>query len=317
MSDTIDPIIAYDFNFISTTVLTAIGLVGNSLVVFILSRPEFLKVPMFRYLIAATIFDTINVLLSWPSVYPDAFQVNNLPISCKLYIYLFYIPFQASPWIIALSSVDRYLSIKYPKSLNFRNQFKYQLLAIIIILIGILLIDIPFYIYHDVLSNETGCVPTEYKIEFYLDVLDALISTIIPFIIMILSTILTSCLIVSQKAKLQKDNSKKFQKEMQLIKVLLAMDIYFLICNLPYCILTIVDDVLAINYFGTFSFYILNALTYVFSSCDFIIYFSFNKLFRKHFLSMISYFRKDKFNSSKIATSTANNTNNTNLKIRQ
>ena len=306
MSDTIDPVIIFNINFISTTVLTVFALVGNSLVLLILSRPEFLKVSMFRYLFAATIFDTINVLVSWPSVFPDAFQINSLSISCKLYMYIIFMPFQASPWIISLSSIDRYLSIKYPRALSIRKKFSFQLIAIISVLLAIILIDIPFFIYHDVVSNETGCAPTTFRVQFYLDIFNDLVSTIIPFCIMISTTLLTAYLIIKQKSKLN-IHSNKLQKEMQLIKILLAMDLYFLICNLPCCILTIVDDVLEINYFGTLSFTILNALSNVFSSCDLIIYLAFNKLFRRHFISMVSCFRKDKSASSKNKSSSIGN----------
>ena len=308
MSDNIDSSLIFTINFTSTAVLTVFALVGNSLVLFILSKPEFLKVSMFRYLFAATIFDTINVLASWPSVFPDAFQINNNSLSCKLYLYFFFIPFQTSPWIISMSSVDRYLSIKYPKSLGFRNKFGFQMTAIIIIVVAIIMIDTPFLIYHDVVSNETGCAPTTYQVQFYLDILNDLVSTIIPFCFMISTTLLTAYLLINQKAKL-KVNSKKLKKEMQLIKILFALDFYFLICNLPCCILTIVDDVLGINYFNTLSFYILNALSNVFFSCDFFIYFSFNKLFKRRFISLLKCNGKDKKSTSKVRPSVANSSN--------
>ena len=203
--------------------------------------------------------------------------------------------------MFAFSSIDRYLSIKYPKSLNFRDKLGFQLFIIFIILIAILSIDTPFLIYHDIVSNETGCAPTTYQVQFYLDILNGSIGTIIPFCVMISTTLLTAYLIINQKAKLN-IHSSKLQKEMQLIKILLAMDLYFLICNLPFCILTIVDDVLGINYFNTLSFYILNALSNVFSSFDFIIYFAFNKLFRQHFISMVNCNRKNKSSSLNMRT---------------
>ena len=285
MSD-INHVLIFNINFISTAILTVFALVGNSLVVFILSRPKFLKVSMFLYLLVSTIFDTINVLVSWPSVFPDSFQINQNSLSCKLFVYLFFVPFQTSPWIISISSVDRYLSIKYPKSLRFRNKFAFQSTSILIIFVAIILIDIPIFIYHDVSLNETRCVPTTFNIQFYLDILINLVSTIIPFCIMISTTLLTACNLKKQKSKL-KCHSSKLGKELQLIKVLLAMDFYFLICNFPCNILTIVDDLLGINYFDTASFYILNAMSNVFFSCNFFIYFAFNKLFRHQFISLL------------------------------
>lgn len=54
MSEIIDPLLVYNFNVISNGILTVVGLIGNFLVVYILLKPEFIKISIFRYLIAAT-----------------------------------------------------------------------------------------------------------------------------------------------------------------------------------------------------------------------------------------------------------------------
>ena len=48
-------IIQNKFNLSCAIVLTIIGLIGNSIVFYIFTRPKFLKVSFFRYLIFETI----------------------------------------------------------------------------------------------------------------------------------------------------------------------------------------------------------------------------------------------------------------------
>ena len=156
MIESMDPVIINSLKLIYLSISTFLALFGNSLVLLILSRPEFMKVPMFRYLIAATLFDTINVLLSVPFVFPEPFQIYKNSFSCKLFNYLTYIVYNISPWILSLSSIDRYLSIKYPKGFDFRNKFKFQFFAMVIIFFSISLIDVPYLIFYEV-SNKTDC----------------------------------------------------------------------------------------------------------------------------------------------------------------
>ena len=117
--------------------------------------------------------------------------------------------------------------------------------------------------------------------------MSVILSTFLPFFLMVLSTTLVAKELISKNSSLQL-NYSKYKKDVQLIKTLLAMDIFFLVCFLPGCIVVISDDLLKISYFGQFYYELLNALTVVYSALDFFIYFLSNKLFRKHFLSMFS-----------------------------
>ena len=290
--------IFFELNFYTTLVLTIICLIGNPLVIYIFSRPKFLKVSMFRYWIAIAIADTLNLLSNWPSVYPDEFLVNEHSISCKIFYYLYYALYQMTPWILVLSSVDRLLSVRYPTALKFRNSFKYQLLAITCIIAFISLANIPIYLYHDI-KDVYGCVTTNDKLQIYLDLMNALVMTLIPFFAMVVTTGLIWHQLIDKKKKLKQENRKRYKKDVQLIKILCIMATYFLLSNLPYCIYMVVCDLLQINAFETLGLYIVNTLSYGFSACDFFIYFIFNKLFRSYFLTMIKLKKKNRKNNSK------------------
>ena len=68
----------------SSTVLTIFGVIGNTLVLYILTQKEMRKVSMFRYLIAASFFDLVNCLTLWPYNYPKFFLMNSYLLSCKM-----------------------------------------------------------------------------------------------------------------------------------------------------------------------------------------------------------------------------------------
>lgn len=295
MTESVLDSIEHHFNLISSILLTAIGLVGNTIVIFILLQKQFRKVSLFRYLIMATIIDTLNFLFIWPANHPNFFYLNRIPIICKLFQYLSYVVYQLSVWIIVLSSIDRFLAVKYSHKFHSRNKFKYQSGAVFIIFVVLMLVDIPFFLSYDVYEhgNETFCGynPSSISIGFYMDLLNSFISTFVPFVLMILSTFIIGHHLIKHKTKLIR-NKNNFTKELQFVKVMCAIDIFYLICTLPFCILTVTYDALGVNYFGTLEFSIVNFLTYVYSSFDFFIYFSCNKLFREYFMAIIRCRRK-------------------------
>ena len=146
--------------------------------------------------------------------------------------------------------------------------------------------------FHDI-DHINGCVATNYKIQLYLDVLNLLLALLIPFSIMTISTYLIWYELSKKRTNLQ-ENRKRFEKDLQLLKTLCFMDVYFLLCNLPYCIYIIVYDLLQINAIETLGFFIVCIFSYIFSSFNFFIYFFFNKRFFEYFLSMIRYSNKKK-----------------------
>ena len=289
--------VLYYFTLITPAVLTGIGLIGNTLVLFILLKKKFRKVSLFRYLSISTVFDTFNVLLAWPGNLPNYFLINDYSASCKIYQYLCYMVFQIPPWINVISSADRFVAVKYSSRFHFRNGIKFQAFIVSTVCFLLIIINVPYFLYYDIQQNgnETFCGynPNNISIGFYLDILNALTSTIVPFILMVTSTILIARYLITQKLKLQKRNKRKFRKELQFVKVMFTMDSFYLFSNLPYCILTITYDSLGIQYFGTLGFDIVNSLSYVYSSCDFFVYLACNKLFRCYFISMISCLRRE------------------------
>jgi hypothetical protein len=149
----------------------------------------------------------------------------------QYFVFLFY---DFSGWIVVISLLDRFVSVKYPKKFKFRSSFKYQAIIVSLIFLILILIHVPFYLFYDVYgSNETSsCTVDNIYTSYYLNLLSFLVGIMLPFLIMIVLTILTGHHLVKGKRKLAK--SKSLIKEKKLIKMTVFISSVFFILNLPY-----------------------------------------------------------------------------------
>ena len=223
-SSTMSPTLlgTYYFNLVTAILFSVFCLIGNSLVLLILTKPKFLEYPLFRYLIVATVAETISVLFIWASGFPNVFGINSYDINCTMYVYLSILFLQTGPWINVLSSVDRYLSVKFPTKFYFRKQFKFQAIAVSVIFGLIILIDIPYLMYLQVINNVCGPTPL---IGLYLTIaLNGNMHCFLPSIIMITTNVMTIHQLVVKRKIL---NKVQFNRQVQLSKVLFSINFVF------------------------------------------------------------------------------------------
>ena len=273
-----------DSNLIITICLTVIGLFGNLLATFIFSRKKFTEIAMFRYLISVNICNMINLLFVWPLNYPDLFKMTTNLISCKLIMYLSTLFYSLNPWLLLSCSLDRMLLVLYPHKFHFRKHLKYQLLEIIVFMIFMILTNIPIYVYFDLIqsSNSTSCGYTDI-IPITLDIYVSLVSVIIPSILMILSTSMVGYRLVKKKTLLQR-KKERYNKDKKLIFALIAIDLFYFICNLPYSVFLLYYDFFHLNPFIMPGYNFFNNLTTVYNAFSFFTYFLSNSLVRNYIL---------------------------------
>ena len=285
---------------------TIIGFFGNLIVISIFSRPKFRQVSLFRYLIIASLSNLFSAILVGPIIFfQNIFFVNSISIICKLANFFFQFFSTVNAWVVVLGSIDRYLSIAYSK-LQFRNQTKYQLLAISIIIISAVAVDVPFIFYKDVVAVANGtifvCTATNAIFTIYVNIWHPFLATLIPFFLMLLTSILIAYQLIFKKV-VHRKNLRKLQKDKKYVKLILSLDLYFLITNLPNNILAVVYAFQALfkndlSFYGTITFYFLASVSLyfylIYPSFDIIVYYSCNKLFREHFLSIFHFSRKIK-----------------------
>ena len=281
-----------NFSLISSIILTIVGLIGNSLIIYILIKPQFRNNTTFRYVFVSTLNDTLVLVTMWFYNSPNTFQLNSNSISCKFVQYFGYLFYQYCPWIIVLTSLDRLLAVKFPTRFKFRTQLKYQAIALFVIFVSLALINISFYYYYDIQiqSNQTICATSDIYTQFYIDLFSSLITTFIPLVLIVFCTSTIGCQLLSQK-QLMLFNRENYKKKTQFIKVMVAMDAFFLICNLPFCIQQIIYDIFVINgityYYESIILTFTDFFIYFQNSCGFFVYLAANKRFRKQFLFMI------------------------------
>ena len=284
---------------ISGIVLAIIGVTGNSLVFYILTRPKFLKESIFRFFIISEIAASLLLIMACVYGIPTLFKLDVPPIFCKIFLFFMYILYDFYPWVSVMNSIDRFLNLKYTTNFKLFKKFKIQALIAISIFFMLMIFNIPRIVY-GTKSNVSLCAINNNLAGFYMNLFNLIISDIIPFFIMICSTFLIFHYLITQKKKLQ-ENVANFRREKQFIQSVLAMDLWFLICYSPFCFLQLYrfsvqfDDSASLNQ-------LLNDITIVLAtievSCNFFVYFLCNKLFRSYFLSMIGCSRNTKSKDS-------------------
>ena len=284
------------YTLASSIFFTVFGILGNSLEIYVFSTPKFREVSLFRYLLVAAIVNIYNAINVWPTSYAALFEITSKRLNCILYLFLNNVFGEFGAWILVLSSFDRFLSIKYPH-FKLRNELRFQAFAMLIVLIVLIIINIPMVLEYQIIdsSNTSICHTNPSSEALFINIALLIIWVVIPFILMILSTSLIAYqLLVAMKRTLRKDK-KQFKKTVKFVKLVLVLDLYFLICYLPSTILVFVTVFYLLN---DISFVIdnLNTLTYATDVCNFLnniffcfefaLFLIFNKLFRDHVLTM-------------------------------
>ena len=277
------------FNFITSVIMTSIGLLGNSLSIYIMSRPKLRDITIFRYLMVAMVNDSLVLGTMWISTLPYIFLSDSL--SCKISTYFAYLFQSFSGWILVVSLTDRLISVKYPTKFKFRNVFKYQSLIFITIFTIICLLYVPFSLYFDMYesSNQTSCLTADDQTNFYLNVCSFLIGILFPFILMILLAALIGYQLIKNKRRF--NNTKSLYKEKRLITLTVVISIVFLITNLLFYIQWLINQNVYLNGTKFLIYSLSNQLTYFYNTIGFFLCMMSNSVFRQQFYSI---FRKEK-----------------------
>ena len=277
-----------DLNYISSIAITVFGFIGNSMCIYILSRPELRNISLFRYLIVSVINHCFVLVTIWLCT----FQWICESLGCKLSQYFNFLFYDFSGWIFVISLIDRFISVKYPKKFKFKNSLKYQAITIFIVFAILSLIHLPFPIFYEIYTlNETSsCTLPDTDYYYCLNFLSFLVGVCVPFIVMIVITALIGHQLIKRKRKLS--NTFNLKKEKKLIKMTLFISVVFFILNFPYyisiCIYGFYTGNQLVHSVGI-SFMIYNLtvnLCYFYSSIQFLLCFLSNKVFRNYFYAL-------------------------------
>ena len=276
----------YYFNMATGSVISIVGLIGNLLVLLILTRKQFRNVSMFRYYSVETAIETLQILIIWIYYFPDFFYFNENELVCKLIQSGSTLLLVFVTWMPPIISIDRFVSVKYPNQFLFRNKFKFQLTLIACLLLASSIASIPLYYFDKITSvaNVTQCGYNENPwTGFTINISLLVLSIFVPFTISITFSCLTAQQLIHKRKKL---NVKNFKKDQRLLKVLIAMDLFYFICNTPFGVFIILNSIFSMEGYYPSSmviFYdISNFMFYVNQSFSFFVYFLSNKQFRRY-----------------------------------
>ena len=229
--------------------VTVTSLIGNTIVLYVLSRPKFWKMMMYKYMFMATFFDTLNALTIWINNYPNFFLMNELTLSCQLCVTISNITGAYSSWINVIASVSNFIMVTFPAKYEKLNKKIVQLIICLVLFVILCLMNIPNFIYYSALPGY-GCVII--KNWLILTVFQCIYIIMLPGFLMIIFT----CLIYYGLKKSSAMRSK-LKKHKKLLNVLFTINIYFLLTNTPQIVLIFILLYTNIQ----FSYYFLNLAT--------------------------------------------------------
>ena len=230
---------------LTLAVLSLAGIIGNTFNFYILSRPKFLKESMFRYFMANEIFGSICLIFMWIHYIPIIFGLNVSNLYCKMVIYTTYVFYYSYPWIYVLNSVDRLISLKYPFKFQLRKKFKTQALTIGSILLVFTFSNVTYLVYEErgLINGTFLCSVNDRKIAIIITGVNFIFSNFISSCIIVTITCLLANYLITQKQVIQEERSN-FKREIQFIKCILTMDIWFIITYTPFTITDLIQYML-------------------------------------------------------------------------
>ena len=286
-------LVASYINMILPILFVVIGFIGNSIVFFILAKPKFLQETTFRYLMVVEIVDSIwivGTLLPWISALLDQ---KKFCTSCKIFAYIAYFTASFYHWLYTLIAVDRLMSIKFSKRFVFRKKFIFQILALLVILIAASAANVPHFLFKYYSNGTNNSLQLQNDLDAYYLYLESISATIlVPFIIRMLCLILILFFLIKQKRRANGQQNQGFNREVQIMKNICAMDIWFLFCSIPANVneffqSKFIMDNISYDFWPLFSS-LIAIFPLIQASCNFFIYLSFNTRFRKEFFKMMN-----------------------------
>lgn len=299
-------------SIISPTMLL-LGLIGNIFTCIVYSRKKFSNFPIRHTFVILGLVDifylSVNLTIDYFNYAFDwDLRDQNEPL-CLVINYFGYLVAPLSPWLLVYISVERLVSIS-PSfyGLNKLKKVKFQTIYFIFLVIFNLVYYIPVLFFINMTSrgssNETFnhskkyCDFIDLKDKSKFAIMDLAYSTLVPGMLMLLSTVLIINCIHKSSYRLFKDDTyrsrKRLRKDFKFAITSIFLNIVFVILNLPICII----------YLDTVSFN-LKSLKYLFSlylfyatyAVNFYLFLLSNSSFRHEFIRLIGIKRFQRFNS--------------------
>ena len=214
-------------------------------------------------------------------------------IGCKIFYYLAYGMDALSPWCLVYISFERFIVIKYYAKRFVYKEKKIQIIFLILLFVFNVLYHIDIIFSFDILSidNSTICYFNNEKNQFIASFMDLANLFLMPFLLMLLFSILLIIAIFISRSTINLNNTarqmRKRRKDIKVSISLLFMNLLFALLNLPVVIFSFFLP------FNSDSYTFLLYIYYISCAVNFYILLLTNSLFRNQFFSLF-YKKKEK-----------------------
>jgi cysteinyl leukotriene receptor 2 len=310
-------IIDQNLNLIYPLLIMFMGLIGNGFTIYIFSQKCFKKTSIGTYYSYLAVVDSLILILGSTRFFLEANNQINITtlsnLACKFFTSSMYILQQISGWMLAIASLDRIFLVQLPSVFVFKNIKRFKFLVMLTTTVFLIFLNIPNILFLQIVEKEIKQYNKSIKNIKYCeltdkhffnnnvgDILDLLLFAIIPFLGMLISSIIISRVIFFSKRNFYRSNKKKNKRDYQFAITILTMNFLFLILNLPICIHLLIrnwtdesnreyNERILYNIVYTFS----NILSYLNFSNSIFVNLALNHLFRKEFKKIFYKQRKE------------------------
>ena len=226
--------LANEIQFYILIVNAFIAVFGNSISIAVYLGKEFRKNSLGTYFAVHSIIDMVFILALLIAELQQ-FLFPQYALFCQLVIFAQSFSQFSTSWIQVTNSIDRTVLITMPKKMLFLRKLNSQICILILIFIASALLTIPnlLNISQGVLEDKLTCFSGSGIALFYYYVSVLTIYAVVPFIVMLVCSIII-IVTLSRKGSLINHGNERKQRDRMLAKTLLASNCYYLAVMLPY-----------------------------------------------------------------------------------
>ena len=271
-----------------------LGVFGNLICFLVFSRKILNKIPESFYFKAIAVTDSITLIQELRHFIRSTFDYDLRLLSnwsCKLVLYSTYSTESISNWIMVCAIFNCFISLKFNRKFEFRNNFKFKLILLAFIYLISLGSYVPFLILgqlNNVFNQTDKILKCSYHhSEYILLTMDLVYAIVLPYILMTSFIISIAWLIFKSRQRLSSSVStigkfRVLKKDFQFTLTLSVLILLFLATNLPTALIEFQTSI----EIGSFSYYLLDNAMYLNAAFKVFIYYFTHKIFRNQFLVM-------------------------------
>jgi hypothetical protein len=302
-----------NINYFFSVTIPVIGIVLNTISLFVFSRPSLNKTNMGFLYLSQTIVDlTLLVYYVFVVRAPLIFGYSLTSLdeaSCKFWQLFRRFILQASSWMCVFITFDRFVYVFYPSGLGFLKRKKTISLAIAVMFFSIIAINSPNLLFYLDISNNTngthipmsvlGTCRGYPAIQVLTDLVSTVMRTWLPILLMIVLDILIIRKLNVNKMKLGVNQSSRKKKENHYTKNVILFNFLFFIFNSPIAVGFFVEsmrtytNLITMNALGgaifDLYFQIAGNFSFAYQSVSFFINFISNRLYRNEIIALFKF----------------------------